>query len=209
MTTKQCTRCAATFPLDDFYRNRNSTDGHQHYCKTCLKAQIAAGTKSGPIDIFDLTPKVIFRFAARLSSTKSGCVKWSGACGERGHGMIRIRGKVVGAHRVSWMIANGDIPDGLFVLHRCDNPPCVKPSHLFLGTQADNMEDMRAKGRDRTGAAQKAKTHCPAGHPYDELNTYHYRNRRICRQCSYLRTKARQANGARSRSIDLAVLAVC
>jgi hypothetical protein len=63
----------------------------------------------------------------------------------------------IGVHRLSWILANGAIPDGMSVLHRCDNPPCVNPEHLFLGTQRDNNLDMRAKGRegrfDRKGEA--------------------------------------------------------
>lgn len=66
-----------------------------------------------------------------------------------GFGYTRIwhDGKVTGAHRVAWEAANGPIPSGLFVLHRCDNPPCFNPDHLFLGTDADNKADMYAKGR--------------------------------------------------------------
>lgn len=54
------------------------------------------------------------------------------------------------AHRLSWQIANGSIPDGLQVLHHCDNGACIRPDHLFVGTQADNMRDMDAKGRRGT-----------------------------------------------------------
>jgi len=64
-----------------------------------------------------------------------------------GYGKIRWRLKMAGAHRVSWELARGSVPAGLCVLHSCDNPPCVNPDHLFLGTQLSNVHDRDAKGR--------------------------------------------------------------
>ncbi len=77
----------------------------------------------------------------------NGCWVWIGALDTLGYGHLTIKRKLRLAHRVSWELANGSIPDGLHVLHHCDNPPCVNPSHLFLGTHLDNMRDMIAKGR--------------------------------------------------------------
>lgn len=64
-----------------------------------------------------------------------------------GYGAINVDGKITVAHRVAWSLVNGEIPDGLFVCHKCDNPKCCNPSHLFLGTCSDNINDMCAKGR--------------------------------------------------------------
>jgi hypothetical protein len=77
------------------------------------------------------------------------CWEWRG-CRNRlgGYGRLSIDGQRVLAHRVAWEMEQGPVPDGIRVLHRCDNPPCVRPDHLFLGTQADNIADMRAKGRE-------------------------------------------------------------
>ena len=90
------------------------------------------------------------RLMRRVSVRPSGCWEWQGAKSPLGHGYIG-RGRrgegVVGAHRVAWEHANGPIPPGMCVCHHCDNPPCVRPDHLFLGTRADNNKDMTRKGR--------------------------------------------------------------
>jgi len=60
---------------------------------------------------------------------------------------MTLRGRQVGVHRIAWTLANGEVPDGLCVLHQCDVPNCINPKHLFLGTVADNNRDRDAKGR--------------------------------------------------------------
>ncbi len=77
-----------------------------------------------------------------------GCWLWVSYIGEHGYGVLKYDGKVDLAHRVSWNISNPQRQCGdLCVLHRCDNPPCVRPDHLFLGTKQDNSDDMVMKGR--------------------------------------------------------------
>lgn len=85
------------------------------------------------------------------------CWLWSGSLAAAGYGRFTIRYEVHLAHRYSWELHNGPIPDGLWVLHDCpdgDNPACVNPSHLWLGTAADNTADMVRKGRDIKGEKQ-------------------------------------------------------
>lgn len=91
----------------------------------------------------------IERFQSLVVKHKTGCWEWLGSTnGTDGYGYIHDDdNKSVLAHRVSWVIHNGPIPKGLNVLHECDNPPCTRPSHLFLGTHADNMRDMFSKKR--------------------------------------------------------------
>jgi hypothetical protein len=76
-----------------------------------------------------------------------------------GYGQFNDWPRVSFAHRVSWELTYGKVPDGLSVLHRCDNPPCVRPEHLWIGTQADNVADMVRKGRSLTGIRHPAYRH--------------------------------------------------
>lgn len=94
------------------------------------------------------------RFWAKVSrlADNDACWEWTAATSEKGYGRFSLgqgRSPQV-ASRLAWELTNGPIPDGLCVLHICDNPPCCNPAHLFLGTTADNNADMLAKGRHRS-----------------------------------------------------------
>lgn len=84
---------------------------------------------------------------------ESGCWLWDGATGRRDYGAVKFRGKQCPAHRASYEVFRGPIPAGMYVCHHCDVPCCVNPTHLFLGTHRENMEDRNRKGRQTHGAA--------------------------------------------------------
>jgi hypothetical protein len=92
----------------------------------------------------DVKSPIRVQFSNRVKKgVGNECWVWVGARASNGYGVFKKKG----AHRVSWELHCGKIPDGLFVLHKCDNPPCVRPDHLFIGDQTDNMSDASKKGR--------------------------------------------------------------
>jgi hypothetical protein len=87
-------------------------------------------------------------FWPKVTMVTVGCWEWDGLRDRQNYGVVSHNGKRDSTHRVSWELSYGIIPDGMCVLHRCDNPPCVRPTHLFLGTRGDNNRDRSAKGRN-------------------------------------------------------------
>lgn len=140
-------------------------------------------------------PEQRFRVLDDPRLDRSGeCWLWNG--GRTGLGYGRVGEEYV--HRLVYAQEVGPIPEGHGVLHRCDNPPCARPDHLFTGTQADNIRDALAKGRlDLSGLQRRGEwTHCSRGHEFTLENTYRnprgIRECRICKRANHRAFRARQ-----------------
>lgn len=128
----------------------------------------------------------------------TGCWLWARGYAGNGYGTLGLRGLPREAHRASWVAHNGPIPAGLWVLHRCDTPACVNPSHLFLGTQRENMADCAIKGRIKRRAGPYPKQPfrnrnpmmCSNGHVRTAANTQTFEGgRRTCLDCRRARNR--------------------
>lgn len=138
----------------------------------------------------------------KMPHMRSNCWLWKGQLDTNKYGRFVINGKRVKANRAAYQITRGSIPDGLCALHRCDNPPCVRPSHLWAGTQAENMRDMIKKGRNSN--QNYTKTHCIQGHKLSGWNLMLRESkiktiRRQCRQCAYNRIREKRQQLKESR----------
>lgn len=153
--------------------------------------------------------KILLRFESKyIPEPNSGCWLWTGNCYPNGYGQISINYKSCLAHRYSWTVKYGAIPDGLWVLHRCDVKKCVNPDHLFLGTNSDNQKDAIAKGIKiglHYGHQRKREmTHCKRGHEFTFDNTrLSKRGERHCRTCHAEQERARRRE-QRECAMDLA-----
>lgn len=131
-------------------------------------------------------------------SNPEGCWEWTGALSTNGYGKFKVRSHVqMRSHRFAFERAFGSLSSGLVVCHRCDNPKCVRPEHLFAGTISDNTRDMLNKGR-RPKRVVLPKSHCKNGHEMTEKNTRVATQRggaihRSCRECHRLVEIARRA----------------
>lgn len=99
------------------------------------------------------------RLLAKLVVAEDGCWNWTGAHCPKRYGHMKVGPKYEKAHRLAYRLYVGPIPPGMVVCHRCDNPPCANPAHLWVGTPRDNIHDCIAKGRQRTGQTFGEKNH--------------------------------------------------
>lgn len=139
------------------------------------------------------SPTVDERFWAKVDRRGDDeCWEWQAHTDRGGYGQFSPeRSRQVAAHRWSLASHTGkSIPQGMFVLHSCDNPACVNPAHLRLGDHADNMRDRKERGRSASSKAMN----CPQGHAYDDANTYRdSAGTRHCRTCHRERARRKRA----------------
>ena len=146
-------------------------------------------------------PALPARFIDKYLVSSSGCWEWQAFKNWGGYGMYWSDGFNWKAHRYSYTILRGPVPDGLVIDHLCRNRACVNPDHLEVVT---NEENIRRGDNYSKGARERNKTHCPQGHPYDDNNTLvpkegSTKQGRKCRECSRERARRYYYDNVRRR----------
>lgn len=132
-----------------------------------------------------------FLFSCATPIPESGCWIYEGELSSNGYGRVKYKSLRFRAHRLAFKLANGSLPDGKLICHKCNVKSCINPSHLYAGTVKDNVRDMLRSGNHNN----QRITHCPRGHEYSDSNTYFNPtiNHRQCKTCQTARRKERTA----------------
>jgi hypothetical protein len=136
------------------------------------------------VNIFDQSIERRFWGNVDKSYSARGCWLWTASFTGKTHkyGQISVRGHIWKAHRLAYLLHNGEIPTGLHVRHTCDNPSCVNPDHLLAGTHQDNMRDAVERGRFFV-ERHNIRTHCYKGHLFTPETVYISKGNRRCKIC--------------------------
>lgn len=169
-------------------------------CQTCYGRLRRRQRREGSFELLLTHGAPLERLRSRTQAGPNGCLLYAGTLTRMGYGLISVEGAQKLAHRAIYELVIGPIPEGLFIDHTCHNRDqscmggpaclhrrCVNVDHLEPVSGAENTR------RGKSWAINGAKTHCPAGHPYDEQNTHVYDGRRYCRACNRQIPRRRRA----------------
>ena len=174
---KKCRDCGIEKELTEFFKSLGNKDNRQTWCKKCHRVRMKKWENNNQEKLKQIWKQRSFKISKRTceicqkeyvrnsrelgcslkcrflnavtKNEETGCWEWKKSLNARGYGQMNVNGKNREMHRLGYEIFNGEISEGLYVLHKCDNRKCCNPDHLWLGTQKDNIQDMIKKGRRR------------------------------------------------------------
>lgn len=154
---KTCTKCGRNLPRSQFYVHSSSPDRLQYACKECSRAaaRVYRAYRAANPGPRKTTQQRFWEKVERRGI--DDCWFWQASIVGSGYGYFRAEGRMVYAHRYAYELRHGFIPEGLYILHHCDQPGCVNPKHLYAGTLADNTRDMLDRKRGRPGSSPGEK----------------------------------------------------